>query len=290
MRETDQALSSYIAQVKQIPVLTREEEHELAVKWRDERDNKAGERLVRANLRYVVAIALTYRRYGLRLSDLIAEGNVGVVTALRKFDPDKGTRFVTYAAYWIRAFILNFVIRSWSLVGSGSGPLRSKLFFRLRRERARIANLVSEKDEAMEQLATQLGTTVDKLTPMMQRLESRDVSLDQKAFADSEHTKLDMLESPLAGQDEIFEANEREQLIGGRVKTALSALDTRERFIVERRMLADEELSLAEIGRQLGVSRERARQLEARAKKKLRKSLADLEPANTDAAAKEAAA
>lgn len=284
MRETDQALSNYINQVKQIPVLTREEEHELALRWRDTHDQAAGERLVRANLRYVVAIALTYRRYGLRLADLIAEGNVGLVTALRKFDPDKGTRFVTYAAYWIRAYILNYVIRSWSLVGSGSGPLRSKLFFRLRRERARIANLVSEREEAMEQLAGQLGTTVEKLSPMMQRLEARDVSLDQKAFADSEVTKLEMLEATGVSQEEELETRERESLLGGRIKDALSALDTRERFIVERRILADEELSLAEIGRQLGVSRERARQLEARAKKKLRKSLADLEPTSADVA------
>jgi len=285
MREADQALSSYIAQVKHIPALTREEEHELALRWRDQQDSAAGERLVRANLRYVVAIALTYRRYGLRLGDLVAEGNVGVVTALRKFDPDKGTRFVTYAAYWIRAFILNYVIRSWSLVGSGSGPLRSKLFFRLRRERARIANLTSEREAAMEQLAGQLGTTVEKLTPMLQRLESRDISLDQLAFADGEQTRLDMLASADSAQDEIVEHHEREAILGGRVRTALSALDKRERFIVEQRMLADEELSLAEIGRRLGVSRERARQLEARAKKKLRKSLADLEPGATEVTA-----
>lgn len=277
MAEADQALSNYITRVKAIPALSREEEHDLAVRWRDHQDVAASERLVGANLRYVVAIAVTYRRYGLRLGDLVAEGNVGVVTALRKFDPDKGTRFVTYAAYWIRAYILNYVIRSWSLVGSGSGPLRSKLFFQLRRERARIANMVSDKDEAMAQLATQLGTTVEKLVPMMQRLESRDVSLDQQVFADSEQTRLDMLESVEPAQDEVAEQHETADRIGGRVKTALSTLDTRERFIVEQRMLADEELSLAEIGRQLGVSRERARQLEARAKKKLRKSLADLE-------------
>jgi len=278
MQEADQALSNYIAQVKDIPTLTREQEQELARRWRDQHDGAAGEQLVRANLRYVVAIALTYRRYGLRLADLVAEGNIGVVTALRKFDPDKGTRFVTYAAYWIRAYILNYVIRSWSLVGSGSGPLRSKLFFQLRRERARIANLVSEKDAALEQLATQLGTTVEKLTPMMQRLESRDISLDQQVFPNGEQTKVDLLEGTEPAQDDLVAQHERDEIIGGRVKSALSTLDSRERYIVEQRMLAEDELSLAEIGRRLGVSRERARQLEARAKKKLRKSLADLEP------------
>jgi RNA polymerase sigma-32 factor len=284
MREADQALSSYISQVKAIPTLTREEEHELAVRWKEQHDTAAGEKLIRANMRYVTAIALTYRRYGLRLADLVAEGNVGLVTALRKFDPNKGTRFVTYAAYWIRAYILNYVIRSWSLVGSGSGPLRSKLFFQLRRERARIANLVSEKDEAMQQLADKLGTTVEKLVPMMQRLEARDISLDQQVFSDSEQTKLDLLESTETPQDVQYEKREREHRLGGRVEEALAALDERERYIVEQRMLADEELSLAEIGRRLGVSRERARQLEARAKKKLRKTLADLEPEHAEAA------
>lgn len=283
-READMPLSRYIARVKDIPTLSREDEHELALRVRDHQDPVAAEKLIQANLRYVVAIAITYRRYDLRLADLIAEGNVGLVTAVRKFDPDKGTRFVTYAAYWIRAFILNYVIKSWSLVGSGSGPLRSKMFFRLRRERARIANLVNESEDAMETLANQLGTTTTKLEEMMQRLESRDVSLDQAVFSDSKVTGLDLLEDTAQSQDDVVFNHERENLLDGRVRTAMEALDARERYIVEQRMMADDEMSLAEIGRRLGVSRERARQLEARAKKKLRKSLADLEPAEQPAA------
>lgn len=284
-REGDLALSRYIARVKDIPTLSREDEHDLALRVRDHQDPVAAEKLVQANLRYVAAIAITYRRYDLRLADLVAEGNVGLVTAVRKFDPDKGTRFVTYAAYWIRAFILNYVIKSWSLVGSGSGPLRSKMFFRLRRERARMANMSSETSGAMEVLAGQLGTTTERLEAMMQRLESRDVSLDTAVYADGKVTGMDLLEDNAAPQDEVVNARQRESLLDGRVKVAMNTLDARERYIVEQRMMADDEMSLAEIGRRLGVSRERARQLEARAKKKLRKTLADLEPVEETAGA-----
>jgi RNA polymerase sigma-32 factor len=240
-------------------------------------DQHAAESLIRANLRYVVAIAVTFRRYDLRLSDLISEGNVGLVTAVRKFDPDAGTRFVTYAAYWIRAFILNHVIRSWSLVGSGSGALRSKVFFRLRRERAKMGVTAEEAEAARAELAVQLGTTPARVAEMMQRLDGRDVSLDADVYGDGKTSGIELLEDDAAPQDERLGAAVRERDLSGRVHHALAALDPRERFIVEERMMADDELSLAEIGRRLGVSRERARQLEARAKKKLRKTLAELE-------------
>lgn len=279
----DQGLTRFINRVKEIPTLTREEEHDFALRVRDQRDTVAIERLVHANLRYVVAIAVTYRRYDLRLADLIAEGNVGLVTAVKKFDPDKGTRFVTYAAYWIRAFILNYVIKSWSLVGSGSGPLRSKVFFRLRRERARMATMAGETETAMNELAQQLGTTTDRLEEMMRRLETRDVSLDAEVYADGKVTGLDLLEDVTAPQDERVDAARRGHLVDGRVRTAMDALDKRERYIIEQRIMADEEMSLAELGRRLGVSRERARQLEARAKKKLRRTLADLGVPSDDA-------
>src|SRR6266511_3409115 len=168
--ENHSALSRYISLVKDIPELDREQEVGFASKWLREGDRDAAAKLVNANLRYVVAIALTYRRYGLALSDLVAEGNFGIVHALRKFDPGRGTRFVTYAAYWIRDYILHFVIRSWSLVGVGSGPLRSKLFFRLRRERARIASLVGEGDVGTELLAERFGAPAEKVLSMARRL------------------------------------------------------------------------------------------------------------------------
>lgn len=273
--EGSSALSRYIARVKDIPELTRKQEVDLAGLWLSAGDHAAAAKLVNANLRYVVAIALTYRRYGLALGDLVAEGNFGIVHALRKFDPSRGTRFVTYAAYWIRAYILNFVIRSWSLVGVGSGPLRSKLFFRLRRERARIASLVGEGEASTALLAERFGAPAEKVLSMARRLETRDLSLDTKVFDDGQTTLVDTLESNLQSQEERLAATEERERLKERLHDAVEGLDPRERYIVEARMMADEEdeLSLAEIGRRLGVSRERARQLESRVKKKLRAQL-----------------
>ena len=248
-------------------------------------------RLIEANLRYVVAIAIGYRRYRVRLADLVSEGNLGLMTALAKFDPSRGTRFVTYAAHWIRAFILDHVIRTSSLVAGGSGALRSKVFFRLRRERARVAAETSDAGEAMELLASRFGTTPEKIAVMAQRLEARDVSLDVQAHDEGGTTMLDTLASPMPSQEEELAAHEQQDVITSRVRAAMAGLDPRERFIVEVRMMADapEELSLAEIGRQLGVSRERARQLEVRAKAKLRRTLEDAEIAAVSALREEAA-
>jgi RNA polymerase sigma-32 factor len=204
-------------------------------------------------------------------AELIAEGNVGVAHALQKFEPDRGYRFVTYAAYWIRAYILNYIIRSWSMVGGGSGALRSKTFFKLRRERVRIGNLVGDRDLAEGKLAERLEVSREQLTNMLQQLEARDVSLDAPVRADAGTSLLDSLSSPARNQAETVETDETRAVLSEAIRTAMGALDAREKYIVESRIMADpeDELSLAEIGRNLGVSRERARQLESRAKSKL---------------------
>jgi RNA polymerase sigma-32 factor len=270
--------SRYIAMVHTLPQLSREDELVLTRHYCATRDEAAKDALIRAHLRYVVAIALRYRRYGLPIGDLIAEGNFGVVHALDKFEPERGTRFVTYAAYWIRAYILNHIIRSWSLVGVGSGALRSKTFFKLRRERVRITNLVGEGQHADELLAKSLNVTPDKLAGMLARLDARDVSLDAHVYDDSQTTLVDTLPAPDGSQEESVAFSEAHAQIKDAVRDAVAKLDKRERYIVEKRLMADreDELSLAEIGRQLGVSRERARQLEARAKKKLRFRISEL--------------
>ncbi len=269
---TENALNHYIAAVKHLPPLKREEELELATSYAKSGDMAAKDRLIETHLRYVVAIALKYRRYGVPVAELIGEGNFGLLHALTKFDPARGFRFVTYAAYWIRAYVLNYVIRSWSLVGVGSGALRSKMFFKLRRERVRLLNLVGEPEKADELLAQQLKLPTEKVRDMVRRLEQRDLSLDTKVFDDSGATLGDSLPSPNENQEQIASDNERQGQIQSTVRSALGILDERERFIVNFRLMADNEdaLSLAEIGRRLGVSRERARQLESRAKRKLR--------------------
>jgi RNA polymerase sigma-32 factor len=276
--EKDPAISRFIRAARDQEPLTREDEVELARKWRDSGDAKAAEKLIRANLKYVVAIAISYRRYGLRLADLVSEGNLGLMMALRKFDPERGVRFVTYAAYWSRAYILNYVIKSWSMVGGGSGPLRSKMFFKLRRERAMVANVIGEgnEEQAMAMLAERIGETVERTKELTRRLEARDVSLDVSAHEEGRTTLLDGLQDASPTQEDRYMEEEKRDALKGALESAVASLDDRERFIVEQRLMADEETSLAEIGRQLGVSRERARQLEARAKAKLKKQLGDL--------------
>ena len=265
-------LGSYLSKVRAIPALSREHETELVTRWLQSQDTSAREEILAAHLRYVVAIALRYRRYGVPLEELVSEGNFGLVHALGKFDLSRGTRFVTYAAYWIRAYVLNHVIRSWSLVGVGSGALRSKMFFRLRRERVKIANLVGEGGEADAMLAQALGLPEATVTAMVRRLDARDISLDSKPFEGSNTSLADLLVSQDTDQEQTMASTEVDGRVRDAVKRAMAELDERERYIAEKRLMADreDELSLAEIGRRLGVSRERARQLEVRTKRKLK--------------------
>ena len=279
---SDTPFQNYVRTVQHYPQHTREEELELVKQFREHGKESARDALVRAHLRHVVAIALKYRRYGLPVADLVAEGNFGIVHALSKYEPERGTRFVTYAAYWIRAYILNYIIRSWSLVGVGSGALRSKTFFKLRRERVRITNLVGEGPEADELLAKSMNLPVDKVTAMVRRLESRDLSLDAQVWDDSATTVLDTLVAPGNDQEQQLGQRELGISVAAIVRDSLKHLDKRERYIVEKRLMADreDELSLAEIGRRLGVSRERARQLEARARRKLKGRISQITEAS----------
>lgn len=276
--EQDRALSRYMAAVQKHPKLTREEETELWRRRDEKPDNQANEALIRANLRYVVAIAWKYRRYGLPIADLVAEGNIGIMHALAKFEPERGNRFVTYAAYWIRAFILNYIVGSWSLVGPGSGVLRTRTFFKLRRERIRVTNLLGEGERAMQELAERFGTSPVQMAQMVARLETRDVSLSSRIFEGGTSTLMDTLVSVDVSQEEAYARSQRSRRVNQVVHAALDILDRRERHIVEHRLMADVEecQSLAELGRFLGVSRERARQLETRAKRKLTQRVVEL--------------
>jgi RNA polymerase sigma-32 factor len=251
-------------------MLERELEIALFQRWRTLGDIRAADQLARASLPSVVHIAHRFRRYGMVERELVAEGNFGLVQALGKFDPTRGIRFMTYATYWIRAYVIDYVIRSWSLVGTGSGALRSRHFFKLRRERSRITNLLGEGEAAERALAECVGVTPERLAPMLRRLEVRDVSLDVPATEGSSALS-ERLPAPGDFEGDLASRQSLE-LMKRPIHSAVQSLDERERYIVERRLMADsdEELSLAQIGRDLGVSRERARQLEERVKRKLR--------------------
>jgi RNA polymerase sigma-32 factor len=267
-------LTHYLEAVRRAPKLDRDAELALVRRWQQAGDLDARRTLLTANLRAVSAIAFKYRRYGVPLDELVAEGNLALVHALSKFDPARGTRFMTYAAFWVRAHVLNHVIGSFSMVGAGSGVLRTKVFFKLRRERTRILNLVGEGEHADALLAQSLGLAVDTVRSMVNRLESRDVSLDGTPL-DGTLPLVERMKSPEPSHEETLADLECSERLHGTLASALTELDERERFIAEQRLLADAEdqPSLAEIGRTLGVSRERARQLETRAKRKLRPKL-----------------
>src|SRR5450755_821224 len=264
----------YAATVYGYATLSRAEELALFRRWRDHADERARDALVRASLRHVVSMARKHQRYGVPISEVIAEGNFGVVRALAKFDPERGTLFMTYASHWIRACILQYVLQSWSVVGSGMP--RSKLFFKLRRERVKLTNLVGEGEYADSLLAERLGVSGDRLKALLRRVDQRDFSLDAEVFADGGTTLMNTLQASELDQEQRALAGEFGSNAEDAVRDALAILDERERYIVEQRLLADREseVSLADIGRQLGVSRERARQLETRAKRKLRARIA----------------
>jgi len=252
------------------PELDREREASLVERWQAG-DSRARDNLVRCHQRYVVALAIKYRGYGVPLSELVAEGNVGVVMALARYRPERGVRFGTYAAHWVRAQMLACVVKSGRAVGGSDGPLRSQLFFRLRRERARVFNLLGVGEEADRELAARLGVSLDRLQRMNLRLDARDVALDAKSAGEG-LAPLARMAAPQDQERELFEQQVAEPLRAA-VQNALRELDARERTIVERKHLvdADQQLSLAELARQLGISRERARQLEQRAIFKLRR-------------------
>jgi RNA polymerase sigma-32 factor len=278
----DAGFRSYLNAIQRFEPLDREMELKLARRWRKRSDVDAAHQLVRANLRFVVKIANHYRGYGFRMADLVEEGNIGLLEAVKRFEPARNLRFMTYAAYWIRAYILAHVLKQWSMVGVGTGPLQSKLFFRMSRERAKISAALgaNAQESVVEQhLAEKFGTTAERIRDMTGRLDGKDLSLDVAAFRDGSVSELDLLaDDHSEGQEDLCARAERDGLVRRRVDRLMRGMTDRERYIIERRLLADEADTLAEIGRHLSLSRERVRQLEERLKGKLRRALADFEP------------
>jgi len=270
------ALGAYLAEIRRVPLLTREEERDLARAWRDRRDTRAAHRLVTSNLRFVVRVARGYRSYGLRLADLVQEGNLGLLRALEGYDPERGIRLVSYAVWWIKAYIHNYVLHSWSMVKLGTTQAQRRLFFALARGRhdpVRPPEAPGLDDAALGRVARALGIAPAQVEQMGARLAGRDLSLDAPA-GDGPATRLDLLESEAPGPEDLVAGAEEAVRLSGHVAEALAALDGRERTVVERRIMAEDPLTLQELGEALGCTRERARQIEFRAKVKLRRALA----------------
>lgn len=272
------SLPMYLSEINRYPLLTAEEEQALARRYL-KGDLQAGHRLVTANLRFVVKVSYEYRSYGIRMADLIQEGNIGLMKAVQKFDPDKGIRLISYAVWWIRAYIQNYILKSWSLVKLGTTQAQRKLFFSLARTRRELEKLNGSADGTLgnvEEIARRLHVKPSEVREMEQRMGGRDLSLDAPMGDDGGNTHVDFVVSEGISQDDEVADKEEAGIVSARVQTALRRLDPRERFIIEQRVMNERPMTLKELGEHFGFSRERARQLEIRAKEKLKMELTQL--------------
>ena len=269
-------LDLYVAQIKKFDLLSREEEFRLASAYRNRGDLQAAQRLICANLRFVVKIAHEYRGYGLKILDLIQEGNIGMMMALRKFDPERGLKFITYAVWWIRAYINNFVMKNWSLVKIGTTQAQKKLFFKLSQTRRALRRLTGREDP--QDIASELAVRDDEVEEMALRMAARDASLDLELTEGSDYTLLDSLADERDSQEQLLLEHEEARLLSTRVEDALTVLNERERHIVQARILSDTPQTLQELADHYGISRERVRQIE---KNSLQKLKGQLVPAST---------
>ncbi len=273
--ETRQSDNLYIRHTMRQPLLEREYEVELAIRWRDKGDDRAMHELVMAYARIVVSAASKYRYYGLSNGDLIQEGNVGLMQAAKRFDPDRGVRFSTYAAWWIRASIQDHILRNWSIVRTGTTAAHKALFFKLRRLRTRIGEADGGplSQEGRQKIAESIGVTVADVTVMEQRLSGVDGSLNAAVSQESESEVQDFLADDRPDPEKVVIELHDGEVLSRWLNEALSELAPRERMIILKRRLQDEGATLEQLGGVLGVSKERVRQLEHRALKKLKKSL-----------------
>jgi len=268
------SLDAYIDRVSRIPVLSREEEHDLAIRYRSEDDLNAARQLVLAHLRFVVHIARGYTGYGLPMGDLIQEGNVGLMKAVKRFDPAVNVRLVSFAVHWVRAEIHEYVLRNWRLVKVATTKAQRKLFFNLRRMKKNLSWLTHEETAAV---AKDLGVSVAEVTEMEQRLSARDMSFDPTPDADEEdapYSPASYLPAPAADPAEAVEAEEWESVTNANLQSALGKLDARSRDILVSRWTGEGKSTLHELADRYKVSAERIRQIETQAMGKLKGMMA----------------
>ncbi len=272
----DGGLSRYLTEIRKFPMLSKDEEFMLAKAWREHEDSEAAHKLVTSHLRLVAKIAMGYRGYGLPIGEVISEGNVGLMQAVKKFEPDRGFRLATYAMWWIRASIQEYILRSWSLVKMGTTAAQKKLFFNLRKAKSQIS-AIEDGDLHPDQvavIATKLGVTNDDVISMNRRLAGPDSSLNAPLRSDSESEWQDWLadDTQVSAETHVADTEEYSQRMG-LLGDAMQGLTDRERHILTERRLKDEPTTLEDLAGQYGVSRERVRQIEVRAFEKLQKAM-----------------
>jgi len=266
-----QALNIYMKDIHRPQLLTREEENALAQRWVDERDPRAAEELIQKNLRFVVKVAMGYRKYGVPVSDLIQEGNLGLIRAVEKFDPSRGTRLISYAVWWIKAYIQSYVIQTWSLVRIGTTQAQRRLFYKLPKALAEGRLDGESQDAQIDRLSEELRVRPKDVVLMMKAMGGRDLSLD--APLDEEGggaTFIDRVEDKSKGPEQDFADKEDAAYRKALLDEAVSKLGEREQHIIRLRHRGETPMTLRQVGEELGISRERVRQLEAQALRKLR--------------------
>jgi RNA polymerase sigma-32 factor len=268
-------LTRYLEEIRQFPMLEPQQEYMLAKSWREHGDRDAAHQLVTSHLRLVARIAMGYRGYGLPIGEVISEGNVGLMQAVKRFDPDKGFRLATYAMWWIRAAIQEYILRSWSLVKMGTTAAQKKLFFNLRKIKGQLKALEEGdlRPDQVKRIATQLGVTEEDVVSMNRRLAG-DSSLNAPVRNDAESGEWQdwLVDETMDQETALAESEERENR-RGMLNDALKGLNERERRVFEARRLAEDPLTLEELSSEFGVSRERIRQIEVRAFEKVQKAM-----------------
>lgn len=267
------ALELYIGEINKFPVLDADEEFRLAVRFKQHDDMEAAEKLVVSNLRFVVKIAHEYRNYGAKFADLIQEGNIGLMHAVKKFDPYKGYRLISYAVWWIRAYMQNYIIKSWSMVKIGTTQAQRKLFFTLSQAKKKLETLSQKRPEFAE-IAEALNVKAVEVEEMDLRMSGRDLSLDAYINEEGEETHLDSLIYQGEDQEKILIKKEEMELVQRNISGALGKLNEKELYIITHRVMADNPETLQEIGDRFHITRERVRQIEKQALKKMRPALA----------------
>src|SRR6478736_5976586 len=281
-------LSRYLSEIRKFPLLEPEEEYMAAKAWKEHQDPDAAKKLITSHLRLVAKIAMGYRGYGLPVSEIVAEGNVGLMQAVKRFEPDKGFRLATYAMWWIRAAIQEYILRSWSLVKMGTTASQKKLFFNLRKAKSRISALDEGdlRDDQVETISKRLGVGKQDVIDMNRRLGG-DASLNAPLREGGEGEWQDWLVDDTADQETLLADREESDTRLDALRGALSVLNPRERRIFEARRLADDPITLEELSTEFGVSRERVRQIEVRAFEKVqqavKKNLTQIETTSAEA-------
>eukprot|EP01037_Dinobryon_pediforme_P013409 gene13409-13523_t len=270
MISAESGLARYLAEIRRFPMLEPQEEYMLAKSWREHGDRDAAHRLVTSHLRLVAKIAMGYRGYGLPIGEVISEGNVGLMQAVKRFEPEKGFRLATYAMWWIRASIQEYVLRSWSLVKMGTTANQKRLFFNLRKAKSQISALDEGdlKPDQLKAISTRLGVPEQEVTDMNRRL-SGDASLNSPMRVDGEGEWQDWLVDDSASQENLMVEREESDNRLGVLNQALSVLNDRERHIFKSRRLVDDPITLEQLSEQFNISRERVRQIEVRAFEKV---------------------